>query len=241
MQVQRGTKVGNALLLDYYDELPEPRVDEAKAWETRVRAALEKFRTRVGARYSEGTLHRLLQNGDDRTRRAAILALGLLGTMAASNAPLAAMLHDEDRDARQLAADALWSLWFRADSDRNNRELQRLAHLRDVKKRRQALDALITRAPNFAEAYNQRAILHFQLEEWLECIADCERAIKLNPMHFGAAAGMARCHMELGKHRAALKAFRLALRINPGLEEVEEAIRALENALGEEGRRDDKK
>ena len=47
--------------------------------------------------------------------------------------------------------------------------------------------------------------------------------------------------MELGKHKAALKAFRGAHRINPSLAEVEEAIRALENALGEEGRRDDKK
>jgi tetratricopeptide (TPR) repeat protein len=233
--------VGNALLLDYYDELPEPPVDEAKAWETRVRAALEKFRTRVAARYNEGTLHRVLQNGDERTRRAAVLAVGLMGTMPSSNAPLAAMLHDEDRDVRQLAAEALWSLWFRADNDRNNRELQRLAHQRDIKKRRLGLDTLITRTPSFAEAYNQRAILHFQTEEWLEAIADCERTLKLNPMHFGAAAGMARCYMELGKHRAALKAFRLALRINPGMDEVEEAIRALENALGEEGRRDDKK
>ncbi len=43
------------------------------------------------------------------------------------------------------------------------------------------------------------------------------------------------------KHRAALKAFRNALRINPYMDGVAETIRALENALGEEGRRDDKK
>jgi hypothetical protein len=43
------------------------------------------------------------------------------------------------------------------------------------------------------------------------------------------------------KHRASLKAFRHALRINPNMDGVAETIRALENALGEEGRRDDKK
>ncbi len=43
------------------------------------------------------------------------------------------------------------------------------------------------------------------------------------------------------KHRAALKAFRNALRLNPHMDGVAETIRALENALGEEGRRDDKK
>jgi tetratricopeptide (TPR) repeat protein len=52
---------------------------------------------------------------------------------------------------------------------------------------------------------------------------------------------MGRAYMEMGRHRSALKAFRQALRINPGLEDVEDAIRSLENALGEEGRRDDKK
>jgi cytochrome c-type biogenesis protein CcmH/NrfG len=64
--------------------------------------------------------------------------------------------------------------------------------------------------------------------------------LKLNPYHFGAAAGLGQCQMHLGKYRAALKAFRQALRINPGLTEVLAAIQALETALGEEGRRDDK-
>ncbi len=43
------------------------------------------------------------------------------------------------------------------------------------------------------------------------------------------------------KHKAALKAFRAALKLNPYLEGVAETIRALENALEEEGRKDDKK
>jgi hypothetical protein len=45
------------------------------------------------------------------------------------------------------------------------------------------------------------------------------------------------------KHKAALKAFRAALKIHPHLDGVAATVRALENALGEEGqgRRDDKK
>ena len=54
------------------------------------------------------------------------------------------------------------TLWFRADSDTNNHELRRLTDLRDRRKKRSGLDALIQKAPHFAEAYNQRAILHFQ-------------------------------------------------------------------------------
>ncbi len=52
---------------------------------------------------------------------------------------------------------------------------------------------------------------------------------------------MAQSYMQLRKHKAALKAFRTALRLNPNLGGVAETIRALENALGEEGRKDDKK
>jgi tetratricopeptide (TPR) repeat protein len=233
--------VGIALLVEYYNELPEPQEDDPKTWETRLRNGLEKFKKRVEARYTEGTLHRLLSSSDSQTKRATVLALGLAGSMKNSNAIVAGMLHDSDRGVRQLAADALWSLWFRADSPDNNRELSRLMNLRDRRRKRAGLDALIARSPNFAEAYNQRAMLHFQAEEWQKSSSDCERALKLNPHHFGAAAGLGRCYMELGKHRAALRAFRQALRIHPGLDDVEEAIRALENALGEEGRRDEKK
>jgi tetratricopeptide (TPR) repeat protein len=230
--------VGAALLVEYYDELPESAEGNRKDWETRLRKGLEKFREKVAARYMEGTLHRLLDNPDTATRRASVLALGLIGTMKNSNPALARMLHDADRGVRQLAADALWSIWFRADTDVHNRELQRLVELRDRRKKRAGLDALLEKAPRFAECYNQRAILHFQTKQWQKAIEDCEKALKLNRHHFAAAAGMGRCYLELGKNRAALKAFRLALRINPGMEEVKEAIRALESALGEE--RDDR-
>lgn len=231
--------MSTALLVEYYDDLPEPREGNLKGWEARFSKALEKFKDKVAARYLEGTLHRLLESSDAKARRASVLALGLVGALKTSNAILAKRLHDPDRGVRQLAVDALWSIWFRGDTDGHNRELQRLVELRDRRKKRAGLDALIEKAPHFAEGYNQRAILHFQTQEWQKAIADCEKVLQLNPYHFAAAAGMGRCHLELGKHRAALKAFRRALRINPGMEEVKQAIRALESALGEE--RDDKK
>ena len=60
---------------------------------------------------------------------------------------------------------------------------------------------------------------------------------KLNPYHFGAQSGMAQCYMHLRKAKAALKAYREAFRLNPNLEGVEAAIRDLEKALGEEGKK----
>jgi tetratricopeptide (TPR) repeat protein len=232
--------VSTALLVQFYNELPEGRDGEGPDKNKALRqAAREAFKKRVAQRYSEGTLMRLLEHGEPRARRAALLALGMLGTMHANEA-IAARLHDEV-ELSHLAADALWSLWFRADTPAHNEELQRLVRLRDREKALAGLDALIIRAPGFAEAYNQRAILNFRLKQFERSIADCEKTLELNPHHFGAQAGIGQCYLQLRKHRAALKAFRSALRINPHMDGIAETVRALENALGEEGRRDDKK
>jgi tetratricopeptide (TPR) repeat protein len=195
------------------------------------------FKRQVEKRYSEGTLQRLLEADSVTCRRAAVLSLGLMGTMD-SNAALASRLHDPDPLVSQLASDTLWAIWFRADSENNTRELQRLVKMRDPQKTLNGLNSLIQRSSRYAEAYNQRAIVHFGMKEFQKSIADCERALKLNPFHFGALSGMAQCYMNLRKPAAALKAFRNAQRIHPGLEGVEETIRALESTLGEEGRRE---
>jgi tetratricopeptide (TPR) repeat protein len=230
--------VSNSLLVEYYKQIPEGRSDD-KPKMTR-KEAIEVFKRRVAERYTEGTLMRLLESADSEARRASLLALGLLGTMDACPA-IAARLRDDDRDVAQMAADTLWTLWFRADSPAHNEELQRLARVRDREKALAGFDALIRLAPEFAEAYNQRAIVLFRLKQFERSIADCEKALDLNPHHFGAQAGLGQCYLQMRKHRAALKAFRNALRINPHLDGVAETIRALENALGEEERRDDKK
>ena len=55
------------------------------------------------------------------------------------------------------------------------------------------------------------------MKQFERSIADCEKTLQLNPYHFGAMAGMAQSYMQMRKHKAALKAFRTALRINPNL------------------------
>jgi tetratricopeptide (TPR) repeat protein len=229
-----------AKLVDYYKRLPERQdTDSTQSWAVRIQEGLANFRKEVASRYNQGTLQRLLAESNCDARRAAVMALGLIGTME-SNKALAARLHDNDPQVRRLAADALWALWFRAESETNNLELQRLMRLRDPQQGLIGFDVLIKKTPTFAEAYNQRAILYFRLEQYDKSVADCETVLKLNPYHFGAQSGMAQCYLKLRKPKAALRAFQHALRTNPNLEGVEETIRALEEALGEEGKTEDK-
>jgi tetratricopeptide (TPR) repeat protein len=239
--LRTGVIVVQPLILQYYQLLPEQPQDEETVDSARVyRKALSRFRRAVEARYSEATLERLLCAPCAEVRQATLLAMRLLGSIQA-NAAVAARLHDEDPTVRELAADALWSIWQRGDTPEHNKDLQRLvqriAAEEDAAEILAGFDALIRKAPRFAEAYNQRAVFHYHRGDYAKAITDCEKTLRLNPYHYGAASGMGQCFMKQKKLRAALRVYRRAARINPNLESVRDTILSLERMLGEEGKR----
>lgn len=243
------------LLVEFFNALPEdalqggldwpktqsiasstaPQASQARGGKARRRAAIHVFLKQVQERYTEGTLLRLLHAEAAESRQAAVFALGLVGSFAV-NESLACLLHDEDEEVARLAMEALWTLWFRGDNAGHSDELYKILRTRDREKALAGLDGLIERAPDYAEAYNQRAILHFRLEQYDRCAADCEAVLRLNPHHFAAQAGLGQCYLRLRRQRAALRAFQTALRINPHLDGIAETVRALQNTLGDEGR-----
>jgi len=174
----------------------------------------------------------LLDSPSAPVRRAAVFALSLIGGMAVNSA-LAARLMDDDRQVRQLASEALWSVWFRGVEDRQLNKLREALSCPTPRQALKEINELVNETKDYAEAYNQRAVLYFRLKEYQKAIADCEQVLKLNPHHFGAAAGMGQCYVRLKKPRAALRAFKNAYRINPNLDDVKEAIQSLEEVLGD--------
>jgi tetratricopeptide (TPR) repeat protein len=220
------------MLVDLFARLPELRPDDDEdLWAAGVQDAMRDFRAAVRERYTEGTLQRILAGAEMKARRAAALALGLVGTMD-SNPVVAAALHDPDSVVQRFAADALWELWFRGGTLDQNLRLLEASRNTDAIAARADLDDLIQQAPDFAEAYNQRAIWFFKRGEFARAVEDCEAVLRLNPYHFGAAAGLGQCLAKLGKPRAAIRAFRTALEINPALEHLRDTIRALERSIG---------
>ncbi len=211
-------------LVELYRTLPTFRPEEDLIdWIAAVQETAPQFRTQVRSLYTEGTLQRLLQSPDRESRRAAVFALGQVGTWA-SNAAVATALHDEDAQIRRLAEMALWEIWFRGGTEEQNAQLQRLAHLDDFLQVLAGLDDLIREAPEFAEAYNQRAILYYRRGEFVRSIRDCDTVIRLNPYHFGAMAGRGQCYLKLGRPRLALPSFEQALRVNPNLVHLQTVI-----------------
>ena len=190
------------------------------------------FIRKVSVRYRPASLERLLGHNSRTCRRAAALALGYVGNYD-SNTPLGRALHDVDRGVRSLAENAMRAVWCRAGTPLQQQLLEHAIRLNVGKQFEKALvraTELVDLAPWFAEAWNQRAIAQYGIGRYTESVADCRLALEINPYHFGAAAGMGQCFLNLGDPEEALGCFNRSLKLNPELEGVRAAVQNLERA-----------
>lgn len=81
------------------------------------------------------------------------------------------------------------------------------------------LNKVVEKTPNWAEGWNQRAFVHFLREEFDKSLEDADRAIELEPNHFGALAGKAQILMSQGRTELGQKALRRAIKLHPFLKE----------------------
>lgn len=204
---------------------------------TAVRPALDSASAdelaRCVDRWTPAQLCGLLSDEKPEVRKLACLVLGLVGTLAEGRC-LAAALRDEDAHVNEMAEQAMWSIFFRSGSDEATYHFKLgLAAM----EREEVADAAehFHRAhqadPNFAEAYNQCAIAHYMLEEWEQARRDCERAVALLPIHFGALAGLGHCYAQMGCFAKAAESYRRALTVNPRMEGISGVLRRLEESL----------
>jgi tetratricopeptide (TPR) repeat protein len=188
------------------------------------------------SKYSKNDLIDYLQNDDLLIGRAAATALGLIGGMDVVPA-LVDSLKNDDIPTCFNSEIALWNIWSRSGDESVDKMLNAgIISLKDkdIFEAVEQFTSVIEAAPDFAEGYNQRAIAYFMLEDWENSLKDCKHAIKLNPYHFGAFAGMGHVYLRLGKIDAAVDAYKQALIINPNLVSIAESIMQLRREFREE-------
>jgi Tfp pilus assembly protein PilF len=78
---------------------------------------------------------------------------------------------------------------------------------------------LIAIAPDWAEAWNQRATMRYVQGQYDASLADIEETLAREPRHFGAMAGMALILVQQGRARQAQAILRTAVSIHPFLRE----------------------
>lgn len=187
------------------------------------------FVRRVSNHYLPSTLERLLGAGTRETRRAASLALGLLGDYE-SNAALGRALSDDDRMVRTLAENSIRNVWRRAGGPQERQRLATIIGHNGAQQYAEAIEEatrLIEEAPWMAEAWNQRAIACYCTQRFHDAIQDCHQTLELNPYHFDAATGMGQCYLQINDERGALESLRRALKLNPSLEGVRAGVEYL--------------
>ncbi|MBW4522938.1 MAG: tetratricopeptide repeat protein [Scytolyngbya sp. HA4215-MV1] len=127
-------------------------------------------------------------------------------------------LKNPDEAVRDRATQELWRIWFWQKGVYGLELLERsqtLLQAGAVAEAETLLTDLIQDQPDFAEAWNRRAVLYFTQHQYHKAISDCEEVLRLNPIHFGAFHGLGLCHASLGNYREAIRCFRKALEIQP--------------------------
>ncbi len=124
----------------------------------------------------------------------------------------------DDSELRDRATQALWEHWFWQKGAAGLEQLQRSQDLLQAGEDG-AAEALLTRLikdlPDFAEAWNRRAVLYYSQQKYTQAIADCEAVLRLVPYHFGALHGLGLCHAARGNYHEAIQAFNRALEVQP--------------------------
>lgn len=136
-------------------------------------------------------------------------------------------LFDALRSARNAAEarpveSRIWRAWLQAPDRRAASRMNRNIKYREYGEYWDSMDQVnhvIRRFPRYAEAWNQRAFLHFLQGDYEASIRDCRRTLELEPRHFGCMSGMARAFIRLEREDEARAILTRALAIHPFLPE----------------------
>jgi tetratricopeptide (TPR) repeat protein len=142
-------------------------------------------------------------------------------------------------EALKLAPDAetakhienrIWAQWMASGSDTATLLMTRVktaTDARDFKLALQLLDAVVQIKPDYVEAWNRRATIHYMQKDFARSMADIEQVLRREPRHFGAISGLGMIMQEFGDEKRALDAFRRALTVHPHLQRVPDMVKSL--------------
>src|SRR5262245_20935551 len=135
-----------------------------------------------------------------------------------------------DAESAKHIENRIWALWVASGSDTANLLMTRVKTAIDGKDMELAiklLDAIIELKPDYIEAWNRRATIHYLQKDYTRSMADIRQVLALEPRHFGAMSGLGMILHEFGDDKRALDAFRRAIQVNPHLQKIPDLIKSL--------------
>lgn len=129
----------------------------------------------------------------------------------------------------------IWQIWLQSDDPRTDRHMVRGVVFMSAGQFDDAVaqfSAAIELAPDFAEAWNKRATVHYLMNQHDRSMQDIRQTLALEPRHFGAISGMGLIFLALDDQQTALKAFEEVLVIHPMSVSARANADALRQSLG---------
>tara|TARA_R110001606_G_C15236156_1_gene635690 strand:- start:21 stop:599 length:579 start_codon:yes stop_codon:yes gene_type:complete len=142
-----------------------------------------------------------------------------------------------ESEANDVAQD-IWASWMDSGSPTVDMIMQRAVDAQtvgDYETARAFYDRAILIAPDYAEAWSRRAGLFLNDENFPEALRDLNEALRLEPRHFGAWAGLGIMMEAMGAEKEALEAYRQALAIYPFMTQAMQAEKRLSKVAEGQG------
>jgi tetratricopeptide (TPR) repeat protein len=136
----------------------------------------------------------------------------------------------ESEEVAKRIGERLEKLWVESGSDTVTLLLMRAGaslKAKDASLALKFLDAAVDLAPDFAEAWNRRAYVHYELGDLRGAVGDLRRTLALDPNHFKALQGLGSILKETGDDAGALKAYERLIEVHPYAEDAEKAYQEL--------------
>lgn len=144
----------------------------------------------------------------------------------------------EDQVHAQPIMDAIEKLWLYSGSDTVNVLMDRAAGAINAKRFDLALrllDTVVELAPDYAEGWNRRAYVFFSDNDTGRALGDLRRVLALEPNHYKALEGLGQILKDIGQKKAALKAFKELLEINPNSSSAKQSADELQREVEGQG------
>ena len=128
----------------------------------------------------------------------------------------------------------IWEIWFAHPNSDVERLMQIGVQRMNANRQSEAMlifNELIENFPDYAEAWNRRATLHYLLGNYQESIGDIEKVLALEPRHFGALSGLGLVYLQLDQLGKAKQAFEDLIDVHPNSPNARENLRKVDQDL----------
>ncbi len=139
-------------------------------------------------------------------------------------------------EAKEIESE-IWLVWLSNDDQRSDQLMKRIVSemgRNDLDEALIVANELVDLNPEFAEAWNKRATLHYLMGDLNSSVEDIHRTLQLEPNHFGAMSGLGLIFLRKGNLSAALEAFEQVLRITPQSINAQRSAERVRSQIGEE-------